>query len=131
MGDFVVNGAMLKCDKAVPPGSASLIVLPASRVTSGDQPVANVMDFKPIVNIPLFGMCTADTNPTVIAATAAAQGVKTPGACAPLSFTPWSPGSNKTSVAGMNALTKDSTCNCNWLGKVSIDMEGQKKASVG
>src|SRR5689334_16827057 len=109
MGDFVVAGAMLQCSMALPPGTTTLSVLPSGMVTAGDKPVATIMDMKPMVNIPSFGMCNDSTNPTVVAATAAASGVHTPSACVPLPLGPWSPGSNKTSVGNLPALTKDST----------------------
>jgi hypothetical protein len=130
MGEFVVNGASIKCNQGIP-GTGSLIVLPTARVTSGDMPVATVMDFKPMANIPSFGMCNSSQNPTTIAATSAASGVHTPGACVPLPLGPWSPGSSKTSVGNLPALTKDSKCNCTWGGSITIEMEGQQKASVG
>ena len=131
MGEFVVNGASIKCSQAFPPGKAVLIVLPTARVTAGDMPVATIMDYKPMANIPTFGACNTEANPTVAAATSAAQGVHTPAPCIPVVAAPWSPGSNKTSVGNLNALTKDSTCNCQWGGSISIEMEGQQKASVG
>jgi hypothetical protein len=130
MGEFVVNGAQIKCSQGIP-GKAVLIVLPTPRVTAGDMPVATVMDFKPMANIPTFGMCNSSQNPTVIAATSAAQGVHTPAPCVPSPMKQWSPGSAKTSVGNLPALTKDSTCNCMWGGSITIDSEGQQKASVG
>ena len=130
LSGFIVNGASIKCDQGIP-GTSSLIVLPTARVTAGDMPVATIMDFKPMVNIPTFGMCNSSTNPVVIAATSAASGVHTPAPCVPATSSPWSPGSATTSVGELKALTKDSTCKCMWQGSVSIQMEGQQKATVG
>lgn len=130
MGDFVVNGAMLQCSMALPPGTSTLTVLPSGMVTAGNQPVATIMDMKPMANIPSFGMCNDSTNPTVIAATSAASGVHTPSACVPLTLGPWSPGSSKTTVGNLPALTKDSTCHC-YTATISIKQEGQAGASVG
>ncbi len=76
MGIQVAMGAMMTCSFGVAPGS--LIVLPTSLVMAGGVPAATIMDSKPIVNIPPFGMCNSMANPTVIAATAAALGVLTP-----------------------------------------------------
>ncbi len=76
MGIQVAMGAMMTCSFGVAPGS--LIVLPMSLVMAGGVPAATIMDSKPIVNIPPFGMCNSMANPTVIAATAAALGVLTP-----------------------------------------------------
>lgn len=131
MGDFVVNGAQIKCSQALPPGKAVLTVLPTVLVDAGNLPVATIMDFKPMANIPTFGMCNSSTNPAVIAATSAALGVHTPAPCVPATSSPWSPGSAKTSVGNLNALTKDSKCMCMWAGNISIESEGQQKASVG
>jgi hypothetical protein len=108
-----------------------LSVLPTSRVDAEGMSVANIMDFKLGANIAIFGMCNNSKNPTVIANTAAAQGVHTPGACAPIAFTPWSPGSSTVTVGGQPALTKDSKCKCNWGGDVTVDDEGSKNSSVG
>ena len=130
MGDFVVNGAQIKCDQAVPPGKAVLSVLPANRVDANNMPVATIMDFTP-TNISTFGACNTETNPTVLAATTAAQGVHTPAPCVPVITGPWSPGAAKTTINGFKALTKDSKCICAWTGQVTIESEGQTKASVG
>src|SRR3982751_622648 len=130
MGDFVVNGAQIKCDKAVPPGTAVLAVLPANGVDAGNMSAATIMDFTP-TNISTFGMCNTQTNPAVAAATSAALGTPTPAPCVPVIVGPWSPGAAKTTVGGFKVLTKDSTCKCAWMGEVSVQSEGQVKASVG
>jgi hypothetical protein len=131
MGDFVVNSAQIKCSQAMPPGKAVLTVLPTGMVDAGNLPVATIMDYKPLVNIPTFGACNSSTNPAVIAATSAASGVHTPAPCVPAITAPWSPGSSKTTVGGLAALTKDSKCMCTWTGQITIESEGQTKASVG
>ena len=59
MGEIVVNGATLACDKAVPPGTSTFVVLPVSLVDSNSKPMVTIMDNKPMANIPPFGMCTA------------------------------------------------------------------------
>jgi hypothetical protein len=130
MGDFVVNGAQIKCSQAMPPGKAVLVVVSPLN-TAGNMPIATIMDFAPMTNIPTFGMCNTEANPTVAAATSAASGVHTPAPCVPAITSPWSPGSSKVDVGGLKALTKDSTCNCMWSGSISVESEGQQKASVG
>ena len=67
MANAVCMGAMLKCSFGVAP--SSLVVLPLNRVMS-PQPVANIMDSKPFMNIMPFGMCQSLANPMVAAATA-------------------------------------------------------------
>jgi hypothetical protein len=93
--------------------------------------MATVADIKPMANVPSFGMCTAELNPTVIAATAAASGVKTPGACAPVIPAPWTPGSPTVKVGNLSALTSDSTCMCAYGGKITVKAAGQTSTSTG
>jgi hypothetical protein len=124
MGAQVVMGAMLQCSFGVAP--SSLVVLPQNKVMS-TVPAANILDNKPIANIPPFGMCSSPANPTVIAATAAALGVLTPMPCVPATAAPWAPGSTKVTIGKMPAL--DSTCKlmCNWGGVIQIVSPGQVK----
>ena len=51
MAKHVCNLAPLKCDQGLAPGT--LMVLPINRVLTMNQPAATVMDFIPMVNIPL------------------------------------------------------------------------------
>ena len=113
----------MMCTFGVAP--ASLIVLPANRTMIGGVPGANIMDHKPFVNIPTFGMCMSLANPTVASATAAALGVLTPMPCVPNTVTPWVPGSPTVMIGGMPALTNACTCNCLWAGVISFTYPGQ------
>ncbi|HXI52640.1 MAG TPA: DUF4280 domain-containing protein, partial [Candidatus Saccharimonadales bacterium] len=65
MAQQVVAGAMMMCSFGVAP--SALVVLPANQTMVGGPPAANIMDNKPIVNIPPFGMCTTPSNPAVAA----------------------------------------------------------------
>ncbi|HJP88758.1 MAG TPA: DUF4280 domain-containing protein [Candidatus Limnocylindrales bacterium] len=130
MGNFVINGALIKCSQAFPPGQTSLVVMPTHMADSGNQPIATTQDIMP-ANIPTFGMCNTEANPAVAAATSAASGVHTPAPCMPNVVGPWMPGSAKTTVGPYKALTKDSTCKCAYTGEISIVQEGQVTASVG
>ena len=130
MGQIVVNGAKLTCPMGKP-GMATLIVLPLSLVQSSNQTVATVMDMKPMANIPTFGMCTSLSNPQVAAATSAAMGALTPMPCVPVIAGPWTPGSPTVKVGSLSALTSDSSCMCNWGGKISITQAGQMTTTVG
>jgi hypothetical protein len=118
----VVNGAQIMCSFGVAP--SVLTVLPLSRVTSGGQPAANIQDFKPMVNVAPFGMCTTLSNPQVAAATAAALGVLTPMPCIPVT-TPWKPGSPTVMIGGQPALNNTSQCQCAWGGVIAVVMPGQ------
>ena len=91
MSNQVVAGASIQCSFGVAP--SVLNVLPVKLTFSGGPPSATITDSIPIVNIPPFGMCNSPSNPTVIAATAAALGVFTPMPCMPCVVAPWIPGS--------------------------------------
>jgi Domain of unknown function (DUF4280) len=106
MGVLVVAGANLMC-------------------SFGVAPSALIMDNKPMVNIPPFGMCTSPSNPTVAAATAAAMGVLTPMPCVPAIAAPWVPGSPTVMVGTAPALNNSSKCMCNWGGVIQILVPGQ------
>jgi hypothetical protein len=127
VGQLVVNGALMQCTFGMAP--SALIVLPANRVMAG-TPAANIMDNKPMVNIPTFGMCQSLANPTVASATAAALGVLTPMPCIPMTSAPWAPGCPTVMIANMPALNNSSKCLCNWGGVISINMAGQFQTSI-
>lgn len=129
MGELlVVSGATLACTFGAAP--STLAVIPAGTpVAAGGPMAATIMDQKPIVNIAPFGMCSAPTNPAVMAATSAAMGVLTPMPCVPLIPAPWAPGSTVTMIGGQPALTQPSLCLCTWLGQISITNPGQQKVT--
>ncbi|HOU65673.1 MAG TPA: DUF4280 domain-containing protein [Thermomonas sp.] len=121
----VVNGALLKCAMAVPPGTSPLTVLPVNRVMSGNQPAANILDHVPMVNIKPFGMCMTPSNPAVASATAAASGVLTPMPCVPVTPAPWIPGASNVLLGNMPALDNTCTCMCTWGGVITVAYPGQ------
>jgi hypothetical protein len=123
----VCMGAMLQCSFGAAP--SSLIVLPDKRVLTG-TPAANIMDGKPIVNVPPFGMCSSLANPTVAAATAAALGVLTPMPCIPVTPAPWAPGAATVLIADMPALDSNSMLMCTWGGVIKINNPGQTTVEV-
>ena len=123
----VCMGAMLQCSLGAAP--SSLIVLPDKRVLTG-TPAANIMDGKPIVNVPPFGMCSSLANPTVAAATAAALGVLTPMPCIPVTPAPWAPGAPTVLIADMPALDSNSMLMCTWGGVIKINNPGQTTVEV-
>jgi Domain of unknown function (DUF4280) len=122
MGMQVCMGAMMQCSFGVAP--SSLVVLPANRVLTG-SPAANIMDNKPMANIPPFGMCNSPSNPTVAAATAAALGVLTPMPCIPVTTAPWIVGAPTVMIGNMPALNNSSKLMCNWGGVIQITAPGQ------
>lgn len=118
---LVVQGAQLKCTQGLAP--ATLVVAPGGATADG-KALATVMGFLPMANIPPFGMCQSMANPQVAAATAAAQGALTPQPCVPVIAAPWSPGAGGSTLLSTKLLTDDSTCACQWAGRISISEPG-------
>jgi hypothetical protein len=127
MGMQVCMGAMMQCSFGAAP--SSLIVLPQNQVLTG-TPAATIMDNVPIENIAPFGMCSSASNPQVISATAAAQGVLTPMPCVPVIPAPWAPGSPTVLIGDMPALNSDSKLICAWAGVIQISSPGQTTVLV-
>jgi uncharacterized Zn-binding protein involved in type VI secretion len=123
MAQLVVMGASAKCSFAQPPGTASLVLVP-NMINGKSKTVATIQD-NAITNLATFGMCTAPTNPAVIAA----QGA--PSACIPVITAPWAPGSATVTVGGKPALTSDSKCLCSYLGNIEIQDAGQSDITTG
>ncbi len=128
MAQQVCSGATLQCSFGMAP--SSLVVLPVNRVTTADQPDANIMDNKPLVNIMPFGTCFSLANPSVAAATAAALGVLTPMPCIPVTPAPWVSGAPTVMLAQMPTLDNQSTLMCIWGGVIQIVNPGELTVSV-
>ena len=124
----VCNGAMLQCSMGVAP--SSFVVLPDKMVLTSNQPAANIMDHKPMVNIMPFGMCRSPANPQVAAATAAASGVLTPQPCIPNTPAPWVPGAPTVLLKNFPALNNTSKLNCIWAGVISVQNPGQTTHTI-
>ena len=121
MPQQVVQGALLRCSQGVAP--STLNVIPKG-VVAGATPTATVTDFAPGANIAPFGMCNSKSNPQVISLTAANMGVHTPAPCQPVIAGPWTPGATRVRIRGIAALSKNSTCQCAWNGKIEITAPG-------
>lgn len=115
-------GASMMCTFGMAP--STLIPLPKPVLTS-NMVAANIMDNKPIVNIPPFGMCTCPANPTVAAATAAALGVLTPMPCIPNTPAPWVVGAPNVLLCNQPALNNTSQLMCIWGGVITFSNPGQ------
>jgi hypothetical protein len=122
MGMQVCNGATLTCSFGAAP---STLVVPSSPLTVAGAPAATVMNNAPNTNIPPFGMCSSPSNPQVISATAAANGVLTPMPCVPATPAPWAPGSPAVTIGVMTALNNSSTLTCTMGGVITIGSPGQ------
>lgn len=116
----VVNNAMLRCTFGAAP--SALGVLPTNLVNAGKQPTATIMDHKPMVNIRPFGLCSAPTNPAVIAA------FGSPVPCIPATMSPWIPGTPLATIGGIPIVNDSCTLMCNWLGVISVTYAGQPMA---
>ena len=131
MAILVAEGAQLMCDMGttpslltVTPGPPHVAAAPVPAV-----PLATINDFVPGTNILSFGMCSSPSNPAVIAATTAAQGVFTPAPCVPATAAPWDPPATVTST-GFPAFDETATCQCTWLGTVTVVDPGQDMAAI-
>lgn len=122
---YVCNGAQLVCSMGT--GNALLVVLPERRILLDGQPQANIMDHKPMTNIPSFGLCTSLANPVVAAATAAHHGCLTPMPCVPNTTSPWQVGEQKLLLKNFPALCMDDKLSCAWAGTITITDCGQGK----
>ena len=122
MGVQVCMGGVMMCTFGMAP--SSIVPTPKPIMTS-NMVAANIMDHKPLMNIPPFGMCMSLANPTVAAATAAALGVLTPMPCIPNTPAPWLPGSPTVLLQNFPALNESSKLNCIWGGLISITFPGQ------
>lgn len=117
----VCMGAMMQCSMGMTP--APLVVTPRNTMING-MPVANILDNKPFVNIPTFGLCRSLANPTVASATSAACGVLTPMPCVPNTLAPWAPGNPQVLTQGAPTLTISSKLMCAWAGVISLNNAG-------
>ncbi len=121
MGQFVCQTAMLQCSFGMAPSTFS--VLDPMRPKLMNMAIGNIMDNKPMVNIPPFGMCQSMANPTVASATAAAMGTLTPMPCVPVIAAPWNPGA-KAKFCNFPGLLNNAKCMCNWGGQITVTMPG-------
>ena len=118
----VCMGATMKCSMGMTP--APLVVIPPRNSMIQGKFVANIMDNKPMVNIPTFGMCRSLANPTVASATSAACGVLTPMPCVPSTTAPWAPGNPQVLTQGATTLTVSSKLICMCGGVIDFVNSG-------
>lgn len=122
MGIHVCTGAMMMCSFGAAPSTFSAT---PKMIKTANMDAGNIMDNKPMMNIPPFGVCMSMANPQVAAATAAALGVLTPMPCIPVIAAPWAPGSPTVMVSNQPGLNESSKLMCNWAGVISISYPGQ------
>ena len=120
----VCTGAVLQCSFGAVP--SPLTAIPKGPPVLATAPnAATITDHIPLINIQSFGLCSAPTNPVVIAATVAKLGVFTPMPCIPVTPMPWAPGSAQVLINNTPALNNTSQCLCAWLGIISVINPGQ------
>ncbi|MFY9512980.1 MAG: DUF4280 domain-containing protein [Rubrivivax sp.] len=122
MALHVCTGAMMMCSFGAAP---STFIATPKMVSTSYMDAGNIMDNKPIANIPPFGVCMSMANPQVAAATAAALGVLTPMPCLPVIAGPWVVGAPTVLVGNQPALNNSSQLMCNWAGVITISNPGQ------
>lgn len=127
MPPLVVSGAVLACSFGAAPSTMTVI---PSTTMGVNMPAATIMDNIPMANIMPFGMCSAPTNPAVIAATAAKAGVFTPVPCVPVTPAPWVPGSPTVMINSKPALNASCKLMCTWAGVISVTYPGQVTVQV-
>jgi Domain of unknown function (DUF4280) len=118
VGVQVSTGAELACSF----GAAPAVFSASSENVAATTPAGVITDVEP-ENIPTFGMCSAPTNPEVIAA----QGSPVP--CVPV-LTPWTPGSAGVTINDVPALDDASECMCCWAGVITVTDPGQARVTT-
>lgn len=120
---YVVQGAKMKCMFG---SQDSTLQVPLDhKAFINGKAQANIMDFKPMMNVPSFGMCKSLANPTVAAATAANYGRLQEMPCMPVIVAPWMIGKIDALLGNFPSLTQSSTAICMWCGKISLQDSGQ------
>lgn len=118
----VCTSAQMMCTMGMAP---SVFNATPRMVLTNNLIAGNIMDNKPMVNIPPFGMCMSPANPSVASATAAALGVLTPMPCTPSTAAPWAPGAPTVLVDQQPALDNVSQLVCNFGGVITFVSPGQ------
>jgi len=130
MSFYVCSGAKMKCSMGSQQ-SALNVLHPVKPVRVEGNPVAAMLDHKPLLNIKPFGQCKSLANPAVAAATAAANGKLQPMPCIPNTVTPWMGAKMNVRVKGNPALLDSSKLLCMWAGVIEITNPGQKIMKEG
>jgi hypothetical protein len=99
-------------------------------VMSGNMDAGNIMDHKPIVNIPPFGVCSSAAFPATASATTAAAGVLTPMPCVPNTPAPWVTGAVTVPLVNFPALNDTACLTCIWGGMITISNPGQMTEDI-
>lgn len=118
MSEFLTTGTLIECNMGVLKIPFIADDLPGAPKENG-LPVATMTQVVTGKNIASFGMCNSIANPAVVAATAAAQGVKTPAPCMPFG-TAWLPPSFTAKYLGLPLARADAVCACALGGVIKV-----------
>jgi len=118
MPTVVCTGASLQCSFGTAPSTFS-----ATGTQVDATAAAGVITDVSPSNVPPFALCTAPSNPAVVAA----QGAPQP--CVPI-LMPWSPGASEATIGQVPALDDSCQCQCSWGGVVTVASAGQTSVSV-
>ncbi|GAB2618872.1 DUF4280 domain-containing protein [Pseudactinotalea suaedae] len=122
------TGGTLMCPFGA--ATSAVVGLASPTVLIEGKPAVTMRDNLPMANVPSFGLCSSPSNPTVVAATAAAMGVLTPMPCVPV-LTPWTGTATRTLVGGAPALAAGSMCTCVYGGVIQLVNPGTVRTMVG
>ncbi|HMD91005.1 MAG TPA: DUF4280 domain-containing protein [Trebonia sp.] len=103
-------------------GAAPAVFNASSLDVAATTPAGVITDVTP-ENIPTFGMCSAPTNPAVIAA------FGSPVPCVPV-LSPWTPGAALVTIDDIPALDDTSECMCAWAGVITVSDPGQLSVTI-
>ncbi|MFK7945839.1 MAG: DUF4280 domain-containing protein [Paracoccaceae bacterium] len=119
--------AQMKCSMGSAP---STFVATPKQVRSGNQDAGNIMDHKPLVNIPPFGTCMSLGFPATASATSAAMGALTPMPCIPNTPAPWITGALTVPTSFFPALNDTACLTCIWGGLIKFSSPGQAQENI-
>ena len=122
----VVATATVMCTFGV--GTSTLVS--TNKIMVENKPILTVNDCSFGANVLPFPMCSAPSNPAVIAATAAAMGVPTPSTCLGTFLGPWVPERADILFGGQPCVTEKCSLNCLWGGMIKIISPGQTTTSI-
>ena len=120
----VCSGAAMECSFG---GAPSSLVLIPTNILISNMPAATIMDFKPIINIPTFGMCNSVANP---ATKRPPPVLFTPAPCVPNIVSPWVPGMPTVMMGTFPAIDNMAKLMCTWGGLIAFTSPGQASVQV-
>ena len=120
---YVCDGAKLECSMGTE--ESDLKVIDTAKIYIKGNPMATIMDYKPMVNIKPFGKCKSMANPTVAAATAANYGNLKKMPCVPNIVAPWTGGKSNVKITKIATLLESSKLMCVWAGNIKVTDPGQ------